>query len=79
MINGKPSWTSTSSSIWLDHANNWLIGDLENIGTNLAVLFTGFGNQCPFNLQSVFWNYYDGLGWLAVPEKYLVNIDCLKN
>ena len=80
MVNGKPSWTSISTSIWHDHATNWLIGSSENIGTNLPAILSVFGtNHCPFRLQSVFWDFDPtGLGWQALPENVL-NIDCLKN
>ena len=86
-INGKPSWTSISNnSLW--HIQDpllgslWLMGPSEHIGTMNAMIFSALGNQCPFKLQSVFWNMNDGgLGWLAIPEKYqcAIKIDCSKN
>merc|ERR1712156_951791 len=78
MTNGYPSWTSTSTSIWHDAAISWIIGASKDIGTSLAFESTSFGNQCPFHLQSVFWNLANPVGWEALPENAL-KIDCLKN
>ena len=71
--------------LYSDGQGNWLMGPSEHIGTKDALIFSALGNQCPFKLQSVFWNMnYGGLGWLAIPEFAdcdcdVINIDCLKN
>ena len=52
----------------------WLIGD---IGIDAAAIYSNFGNQCPFDLQSEFWKYYDagnGFIYAGVNE---INVKCL--
>ena len=37
IVNGRSSWTSVSSAIWfIPEYNNWAIGNLGSIGTNLC-------------------------------------------
>ena len=31
-INGKPTWSSLSASIWINQDNYWIIGDIRNHG-----------------------------------------------
>ena len=41
LVNGKPSWISQSTAIWYSQDDNdWQIGDLINIGTDLGVIYT---------------------------------------
>ena len=41
LVNGNPSWTSKSTAIWYSQDDNdWQIGDLINIGTDLGVIYT---------------------------------------
>ena len=41
LVNGKPSWTSQSTAIWYSQDDNdWQIGDLINIGTDLGIIYT---------------------------------------
>ena len=58
MVNGKPSWTSSSHAIWYHQQwNDWAISPLNDIGSSNAEIYTDDGNKCPFNLPSEMWFY----------------------
>jgi len=41
IVNGKPSWTSLSKAIWYSQVDNdWEIGNLNDIGKNVGVIYT---------------------------------------
>ena len=78
MVNGNPSWTSTLNGTAIWYAQEfWFIGYSGYIGTNVAAIYSNFGNQCPFDLQSEFWKYYNignGFIYAGVNE---INVKCL--
>ena len=77
MVNGKPSWTSASNAIW-NAQENWHIGNLDNIGEFVGDIHSSFGSQCPFDLLSEMWYYYDTEnGWTNAGANE-IKIDCLK-
>ena len=75
MVNGKASWTSTSQAIWYSQAY-WFIGHLDNIGSIVAGIYCDYGSECPFDLPSEMWYYYDN-GWTRA-EANEIKVDCLK-
>ena len=74
IVNGKPSWTSTSNAIWYTQGH-WLLGPLEFIGQFLGSIYSSFGSQCPYDLPSEMWFYWNGYGWLSA-EADEINVDC---
>ena len=59
-VNGKPSWTSISSTrraIWYD-GEDWNIGKFKDVASGLAGDLTGIGNyQTPYD-DNIPWRYY---------------------
>ena len=78
MVNGKPSWTSTSQAIWYDQDNdNWLIGPFDDVGTSTGGMYSDFTNECPFDIASEEWYYgYDGV-WTSAGQNE-IKLECLK-
>ena len=72
--NGKPSWTLDPYAIWYSLEYGWLIGDLDNIGQNIAEIYAtdDYGGLDDINNQ---WNYYDGSTWVAASPND-ININC---
>ena len=54
---------------------------VKDMGTQYALIYSPFGNQCPFKLESGFWLYHDGInghyGW-KVAAANEINVICLK-
>ena len=77
MVNGKPSWTSTSQAIWYHQSSNsWNIGFLDNIGTTLVGFYSNHGSQCPFDLPSEIWFYWVDNSWTSAGVGE-INVACL--
>ena len=74
-VNGYPSWTSMSNGIWWA-SGYWIIGSVDGIGSLTAGLYSVHGNQCPFDLQSAEWYYYDGVTGFVTPLAHEINIHC---
>ena len=73
-INGKQSWTSGSNAIWYEQGD-WVIGDLEDIGTNICAMsaIDAYGGLDDDNNV---WQYYNPeIGW-TYPGENNVRIDC---
>ena len=53
---------------------------IKDIGSNMALIYSPFGNQCPFKLESGFWLYHDINGYYGwkVAEANEINVKCLK-
>ena len=67
-VNEKPSWISIKSghAIWyVQEYNEWVIGDLEDLGTTIRALTTidDQGYLFPFNVTSDKWYYLNGQLW----------------
>ena len=76
IVNGKPSWTSTSQAIWYDqNYDNWKISSLDDIGSSKAGIKSDNGFGCPFDLPSKMWNYFDSV-WTTMGTNEM-NISCL--
>ena len=76
MVNGKLSWTSTSSAIWYDQqGNDWNVGMLDDVGSTMAVIYGDDGNLCPFDLPSEMWKYSNN-GWTSAGTNE-INVACL--
>ena len=66
IINGKPTWTFTSSkAIWyLQEHNEWAFGRLENIGTLYVFIHSEkVTHECPFDIPSEKWWYFHEGKW----------------
>ena len=74
-VNGRASWTSTSQTIWYLQ-EVWFIGFSYNIGTSAAGIVGDYGSECPFDLPSEKWKYFDN-GWTNAKENEIL-VDCLK-
>ena len=77
MVNEKPSWKSNIHGIWSKN-QFWLLGPLEFHGTLYALIYSPFGNRCPFNLESGFWLYHHFTNGWTVAATNEINIKCLK-
>ena len=71
MVEGKESWTSASTFIWYD--GDWFISNLDG---SEGGMYSPYDNQCPFNLPSEKWKYYDN-GWKTAGANE-INVHCLK-
>ena len=78
MVNGKPSWISTSQAIWYDQDyDNWKVGYLDTIGTSVGGIYSDSANGCPFDMASVEWYYWYNNVWTnAGPNE--IKLQCLK-
>jgi hypothetical protein len=65
-VNGKAIWTSTSNAIWYyQEYDYWMIGFLDNLGTSYTGIDGGDGSQCPFDVPSENWYFYEPeYGWM---------------
>ena len=57
--NGRTSWKSASKAIWfVPHWNDWVIGDLSNIGTGIRELKSegDQGDRSPSDVPNNEWN-----------------------
>ena len=77
LVNGKPSWKSNLRSIW-SSSQVWIIGPVEYSGTMYGMIYSGFGNKCPFKLESGFWHYYDVFNGWTMAAANEINVECLK-
>ena len=80
LINGKPSWISSSSkAIWyLQEYNGWNFGKLESIGTSYITIYSEkVTYECPFDVPAEkWWYYYEGKWNNAVGNEVMVQ--CIK-
>ena len=75
LVNGKPSWTAQSTAIWYSQDDNdWQIGDLINIGTDLGVIYTDGMLLTPN--ENGKWNYDNGEMWKELDTNDF-NIECI--
>ena len=76
MVNGKPSWTSMHYALWYA-IGYWLIGDLHSIGEFTGGIYSYYGSQCPYNLSSDKWYYFQWDGDWMIAETNEINVLCL--
>ena len=77
LVNGKPSWTSTSQAIWYDQEfDDWTIGSLGNIGTSTGGMYGDFANACPFDMASEEWDYWYNDVWTGAGANE-IHVNCL--
>ena len=74
-INGRETWTSEFNAIWYA-PEYWMIGPLNNIGTNIGGMYSIYANTCPFYIQSEKWLYSDSNRWTSAATNE-INIYCL--
>ena len=74
-INGRETWTSEFNAIWYV-PEYWMIGPLNNIGTNIGGIYSIYANTCPFYIQSEKWLYSDINVWTSAVTNE-ISISCL--
>lgn len=76
-INGKQSWTLSPYAIWDNGYKRWIIGNLHEIGQNVAFIYANddYEGLDDDNNQ---WNYWDGSNWITAGAND-VNITCISN
>ena len=74
-VNEKSYWSGPDDvSIWYyNDFNVWMIGSLQDLGSNIAVLFLNFTAQCPHQGNGK-WKFTDGFNWLDAGNDVQVNI-----
>ena len=78
LVNGKPSWTSTSQAIWYNQDyDNWNVGSLDDIGTSTGGMKSDSANGCPFDIASEEWNYWYNDVWTSAGPNE-IKLQCLK-
>ena len=82
-INGKPSWISDDQAIWwVPGFNNWAIGSLDFIGSDISTLagipsdknFFGW----PYD-QKYFWKYWKSGSGFTIPGANDIKVQCKGN
>ena len=83
-VNGKTSWISSSSTVlWYNPGpnNNWVIGSVGNLGTNIGhIASTGAQGRssCPYNVPNDAWEYANhDIGSWIIADANDVSIECL--
>jgi hypothetical protein len=81
IVNGKPSWTSTSNAIWYNVlSKDWGIGRIEKIGTSTVGIASdgdqGF-SSCPFTVPNGKWKYSDGTRKFVVAPSGDISVKCV--
>ena len=74
MVNGRPSWTTTSQAIW--YYEGWRIGPISNKGSATAGIKSDSGSQCPFDQPSEKWDYHTSDGWITAGANG-IQVKCL--
>ena len=77
IVNGRPSWTSisTSKGIWYSQESNlWMLGNLEDLGETMGYIYTINEYGGPDNITNV-WNYWDGNSWVTAGSND-INFEC---
>ena len=75
IVNGKPSWTSLSKAIWYSQVDNdWEIGNLNDIGKNVGVIYTDEMLLTPN--ENGKWNYKHGKKWKELDTNDF-SIECI--
>ena len=78
IVNGKRSWISATQAIWFyPEFEDWAIGPLDNIGTNIQGITTGGNYQDLFDVANDDWKYGDHDGWTDVNSGDIA-INCAK-
>ena len=75
MVNGMPSWTSTSQAIWYDQC--WKIGYIHYKGSGPAGIESNYDVQCPFDQPSEEWHYYTSDNDWASAGANGIHVKCL--
>ena len=78
VINEKASWISNSHAIWYTQGY-WFIGSIDVIGMFSGKIYSSLGNQCPFDLLSDKWWYFDIDNTWKTAATNEINIFCLHN
>ena len=75
--NGKPSWTLDPYAIWYSLENDWLIGNLDDIGKGVCYI-QAKDDYGGFDDANNRWYYWDGNNWILAGAND-VNITCTSN
>ena len=78
-VNGKPSWKNDVYAIWyIQSDNKWLIGELSDIGKNVAWIFA-FNDFSGITDNKNKWYYADGNAWYSPYYSSDIQIACMVN
>ena len=76
-INGKPTWVTHSSAIWYSQ-QQWVIGDLSDIGGNSGGIFAyeKGGFSCPYEATIDVIQFYNSLTNIRIDLSKDIAIQC---
>ena len=82
LVNGKPSWTSTSNAIWFvkglaSYSSGWMIGLLSSIGQGSPGMYSESVHLCPFDIPSEQWYYYSAENVWELAGQNEIKLECL--
>ena len=80
-VNAKTSWISSSNNaLWYNTAAyDWMIGSVDNLGTNTGGISSNWGqgrSSCPYNVPNDAWQYIGDSAWI-IADANDVSIECL--
>ena len=82
-MNGKPSWVSNNQAIWwISQHNEWGIGDLKSLGTDIRGITAVTGDKSKSGLpndQKYTWKYWDGKSFVTIPDANDISVECVDN
>ena len=76
-VNGKPSWKNDVYAIWyIQSDNKWLIGELSDIGKNVAWIFA-FNDFSGITDNENQWLYWNGNDYTSPSDPNDIQIACV--
>ena len=78
-MNAKTSWISSSNTALWYNADDWMIGSVDNLGTNTGgILSAGIQgiSSCPYNVPNDAWVYATTNGWI-IADANDISTECL--
>ena len=80
-VNGKPSWVSNNQAIWwISEYNEWAIGDLTSLGTDIRGITAVTDNKTKSGLPenpTHTWKYWNGASFVTVPDANDISVECV--
>ena len=79
--NEKPSWISNNQAIWwISQHNEWGIGDLNSLGTDIRGITGVTDDENKFGLPNdpkYTWKYWNGESFTTSPDANDINVECV--
>ena len=80
-VNGKPSWVSNNQAIWwISEFNEWAIGDLTSLGTDIRGITAVTDDKTKFGLPenpTHTWKYWNGASFATVLDVNDISVECV--